>query len=39
MNSIGLTGCQAAFAAPDTQAVRTKAIAANFGFTVILSSH
>src|SRR5712675_343164 len=38
MNSIGLTGCQAAFAAPGRQAARPKAITANFGFTVILSS-
>src|ERR1700694_812916 len=37
-NSIGLTGCQAASAAPDTQIARPQAIAANFGFKDIGSS-
>jgi hypothetical protein len=31
MNSIGLTGCQAALAAPDTPMTRPKTIAASFG--------
>jgi hypothetical protein len=39
MNSIGLTGCQAALAAPGAQAASAKAIAASFGVTVIMSSH
>jgi hypothetical protein len=39
MNSIGLTGCHAAFAAPGRQIARPKAIAENFGFTDIESSH
>src|ERR1700737_466969 len=37
-NSIGLTGCQAASAAPDTQIARPQAMAANFGFRDIGSS-
>jgi hypothetical protein len=32
MNSIGLTGCHAAFAVPDIKTARTKLTAANFGF-------
>jgi hypothetical protein len=38
MNSIGLTGCQAAFAAPDMQVARPRVIAAKFAFTDMVSS-
>jgi hypothetical protein len=39
MNSIGLTGCQAACAAPDKQVAKPRVIAANFVFADIESSH
>src|ERR1700730_8203271 len=38
MNSIGLTGCHAAFAGPETQVARPKAIAVSFGPALILSA-